>query len=91
MELETLSKLYLELANVVPEGTKTKQIIALEETLAERPLPMRSEGVKILALVEVVSDAHGGWFDDDGRAFSSESTFGWVPHGSIREENENGR
>lgn len=32
-DTETLSKLYLELAHVVPEGTKTYREMALEEAL----------------------------------------------------------
>ena len=69
--------------NRVNERNSTR-IDNIERT---RPLPSCSEGVKILATVELESDGRGGWEDLEGAPLYHH-TWGWMPHPATKDGGE---
>lgn len=58
------------------------RVAELEAALIERPVPCRTLGFKLLAIVEIESDGEGRWEERDGTPFSTGMAFGWMLHPS---------
>ncbi len=60
------------------------RVTDLEAALIERTIPARTDGFKLLAIVEIESDGEGRWEYLDGAPFDERLAFGWMSHPKTR-------